>query len=252
MTAGTASPPGDVHVASRPDGTVWLGQLPPGRLAVEEAYSYTKAGIISGRLPGGELLRELDVAEVLALSRTSVRAAFLLLAGEGLMRLHPKRGALIVPVTPTEVEDVLVARRLVEPWAVATVCAAPQPAREGLARRLQVILERQERAISDVAPGEFHLADCDFHLALVEVSESRLMTRFGQSLRDRRLRMADPHDEGQRDGRRRGLEEHRRLLVAIQHGRAAEARTIIHEHLRAPRRTPTDARPMHAGAGIGG
>ena len=58
------------------------------------------------------------------MSRTPVREAFLRLEAEGLLRLFPKRGALVVPVSPAEVEAVLEARELVEGHAVAKLCAA--------------------------------------------------------------------------------------------------------------------------------
>ena len=47
---------------------------------------------------GGELISEGEIAEALGMSRTPVRAAFAQLESEGLLRLYPKRGALVVPV----------------------------------------------------------------------------------------------------------------------------------------------------------
>ena len=51
------------------------------------------------------------------ISRTPVREAFLRLEGEGLLRLYPKRGALVVPVSAGEVEAVMETRALVERFA---------------------------------------------------------------------------------------------------------------------------------------
>jgi DNA-binding GntR family transcriptional regulator len=66
--------------------------------ATDRAYAYTKARVLDSTFAGGELLTEGEVAEALRMSRTPVREAFLRLEGEGLLRLYPKRGALVVPV----------------------------------------------------------------------------------------------------------------------------------------------------------
>ena len=92
-------------------------ERPPA--AKDRAYAYVKERILEGAYPGGELLSEGEVAEALEVSRTPVREAFLLLEAEGLMRLYPKRGALVVPVSPGEDRvppggDARTAGRLVE------------------------------------------------------------------------------------------------------------------------------------------
>src|SRR4051812_50188386 len=92
--------------------------------AKERAYRDTKARILDGSLPGGDLITEGQVADALAMSRTPVREAFLRLEAEGLLRLFPKRGALVVAVSPAEVEAVLEARELVEGHALAKLCGA--------------------------------------------------------------------------------------------------------------------------------
>ena len=68
--------------------------------AADTAYSFVKEQIVLGVYAGGEMISEGDVAAQLSISRTPVREAFLRLQAEGWMRLYPKRGALVVAVTP--------------------------------------------------------------------------------------------------------------------------------------------------------
>ncbi|WP_157897403.1 GntR family transcriptional regulator, partial [Mycobacteroides chelonae] len=70
--------------------------------ASEEAYRSVKERILSGDIPGGELLSEGEISARMGCSRTPVREAFLRLETEGWLRLYPKRGALVVPITPEE------------------------------------------------------------------------------------------------------------------------------------------------------
>ena len=52
------------------------------------------------------------------MSRTPVRAAFVQLEAEGLLRLYPKRGALVVPVSAREAESVMETRWVIERYAI--------------------------------------------------------------------------------------------------------------------------------------
>ena len=78
--------------------------------AKDRALDYVKTQVLTGEFPGGELISEGDVATALGMSRTPVREAFLRLEAEGLLRLYPQRGALVVPVSPDEVRAVMEAR----------------------------------------------------------------------------------------------------------------------------------------------
>src|ERR1700710_621057 len=100
--------------------------------AKDRALDYVKSRILSGAFRGGELISEGEVARALEMSRTPVREAFLRLEAEGLLRLYPQRGALVVAVSPTEVESVLEARELVEGHALAKLCSAPQADRDAV------------------------------------------------------------------------------------------------------------------------
>ena len=65
--------------------------------AKDRALDYVKTQVLTGAFPGGELISEGEVATALGMSRTPVREAFLRLEAEGLLRLYPQRGALVVP-----------------------------------------------------------------------------------------------------------------------------------------------------------
>lgn len=92
-----------------------------GMAAPDRAYAFAKARILDGRFPGGTLITEGSVAAATDLSRTPVREAFARLAAEGLLRIYPKRGARVVPVSAVEVESVMETRLLVEQFAIEKV-----------------------------------------------------------------------------------------------------------------------------------
>src|SRR4051812_48182315 len=82
--------------------------------AAARVYAHVKERLLDGSFPGGALLSENELSQQVGLSRTPVRQAFVQLEAEGLLELYPKRGALVVPVAASEIEDVFEARLLVE------------------------------------------------------------------------------------------------------------------------------------------
>ena len=108
--------------------------------ATDRAYAFTKERVLDSTYAGGDLITEGEVADALGMSRTPVREAFLRLQGEGLLRLYPKRGALVVPVSVAEVDAVMETRMLVERFALDKVMA------HGPARRSPTQRDRDRRA----------------------------------------------------------------------------------------------------------
>src|SRR5919107_270578 len=153
----------------------------------EAAYAYTKQRVLDATYAGGDLLTEGEVADALGISRTPVREAFLRLEGEGLLRLYPKRGALVVPVSVGEVEAVMETRMLVERFAldkVLTAGAAPL-----LADELTGWIAQQEEYAAAGDTDGFVAVDREFHTTFVTAAANPIVTGLYDSLRDRQQRM---------------------------------------------------------------
>ncbi|MGE4174422.1 MAG: GntR family transcriptional regulator [Thermoleophilia bacterium] len=202
--------------------------------AKDRAYAYVKERILDGGYPGGELLSEGEVAEALEVSRTPVREAFLLLEAEGLMRLYPKRGALVVPVSPGEVRDLMDTRLLVE-RAGARGVARDEGRRGRVATELQDLLDRQQAALDGGDVPAFVQTDRDFHHAIVAAAGNAILTRLSDSLRDRQRRMVATTVARDPALMRRFLDEHRAICDAIGAGDARAAGRLVEAHLEGAR-----------------
>src|SRR5271170_6359277 len=120
-----------------------------GRVAAKDrAHDYVKAQVLSGAFAGGELISEGEVAVALGMSRTPVREAFLRLEAEGLLRLYPQRGALVVPVSSEESRAVIEARLVLEQFAVRKVIGRGPAACAAVFERLSAELQRQRDSIA--------------------------------------------------------------------------------------------------------
>ena len=76
-----------------------------------------RAAIVENRYPPGSRLVEARIAEDLGLSRTPVREALRRLEAEGLVVSEPNRGAMVRPLSETEVVDLYGLRIRLESYA---------------------------------------------------------------------------------------------------------------------------------------
>jgi DNA-binding GntR family transcriptional regulator len=204
---------------------------PRGRSAAERAYEYVKARLLDGRFPGGTLLSENDVAQRLGVSRTPVRQGFVALEAEGLLELYPKRGALVVPISRSEADDVLEARQLIEEHCAKRAAAGGPAAIEELAAELREAIAAQEEALEAGGRG-FAVADRRFHSAIVAAAGNPILVRQYGGLRDRHQRIAAATIAQDPTRIARFIEEHRAILGAIERGDAGAAAELTVSHLR--------------------
>jgi len=196
--------------------------------AAGRVYADVKAGILDRSLPGGSLLTEGEIAERVGVSRTPVREGLLKLEAEGLVQLIPKRGALVVPVSPAEVEDVLEARELIEVHTAARAFGR----REEFVADLALHLEQMRAAQDAGEPWEFMAADRAFHARIVAAAGNQVLAAVYDSLRDRQMRMGVADMRGSADRMGVALAEHGALLEAAQAGDARTWRELVRRHVR--------------------
>lgn len=211
--------------------------------ASDRAYAYAKERILDGRYPPGEMLSEGEVAEPTGLSRTPVREAFLRLQAEGLLRLFPKRGALVVPVSSAEVESVMETRLVIERFALERALANPV----AISEDLRAGIETQELLVSREDRQGFVEADREFHRILVAAARNPILLELHDSMRDRQTRMGLAAIAQEAGRMQTILSEHRALAEALSQGRSALALELLDRHLdgtlRALRAIPAPVEP---------
>lgn len=81
------------------------------------AYEQVRASIVENRYAPGQRLIEQRIAAALGLSRTPVREALRMLEAEGLVVSERNRGAVVRPLSPTEIADLYGLRIRLESYA---------------------------------------------------------------------------------------------------------------------------------------
>jgi len=199
---------------------------PPVENATQRVYGYVKERLLDGRFPGGMLLSENALAQQLEISRTPVRQAFGQLEAEGLVELYPRRGALVVPISASEADDVHEARDLLERHC-ARRAASAGPA---LAAELADAIAEQERALTGSGSG-FAVADRRFHRAIVAAAGNRLLARAYDALADRHQRIAATTVARDPSRIQRFIDEHRAIADALAGGDGDAASDLVGAHL---------------------
>ena len=201
--------------------------LPRGRSAAQLAYDYVKVRLLDGRFAGGTLLSENEIAHRLDVSRTPVRQAFVQLEAEGLLELYPRRGALVVPISPSEAEDVLEARMLIEQHAARRAASAGPALVEALRGFIA-----EPAATLDQGGAGFAWPDRAFHRAIVDAGGNRLLTRQYDGLRDRHQRIAAAAVASDPARLQRFIAEHREIAAALEAGDGDRAAELLGTHLQ--------------------
>ncbi|MGW6893011.1 GntR family transcriptional regulator [Streptomyces chartreusis] len=208
-----------------------MPSAPPAPLkqppAADRVYTHVKQGVLDRRYEGGTLLTEGELAEAVGVSRTPVREALLRLEVEGLIKLYPKKGALVLPVSAQEIKDVVETRILVEEHAARKAVPAPP----GLIERLEELLARQKEqaAAGDLAAAA--VTDRCFHAEIVRSGGNEILSRLYDQLRDRQLRMGVAVMYSHPDRIAKTLVEHEEILQALHSGDTEAAVGLVHRHI---------------------
>ena len=105
--------------------------------SVDKACHVIRDAIRNGQYPGGSWIREIAVAQVAEVSRTSVRQALNVLAAEGYVELHPNRGAMVIDWTEENLLQVFDVRAMLESYGCELAAAHLHADRAAIAAQLQ-------------------------------------------------------------------------------------------------------------------
>lgn len=208
---------------------------PSGPSAVERAYAHVSDAIISGDLAASALITEGEVAETLGLSRTPVREAFLSLESAGLLRLFPKKGAVVTAIDDTETAELLQVRALLETRAVQVLGERPQRV-DAVDAELRVLIQAQADAAAAGDLLAYARADHRFHSRIVDETGNRVIDGIYARLGPRLERLVHRVAARDPDNISRLIDEHRELADHLRAGDSDAYATLLRLHLESGHR----------------
>jgi DNA-binding GntR family transcriptional regulator len=155
---------------------------------------------------------------------------------EGLLRLYPQRGALVIPVSPQEVRAVMEARLVLEQFAAGKVAQQSAEARSTVSDRMTAELARQRQTAAARDLSAFTYADRAFHAILIEAAGNGILHDVYGSLRDRQMRMIGESAVREPARMETILAEHSEIAEAVRDGDLNRSLKAIEAHLAGTQR----------------
>jgi DNA-binding GntR family transcriptional regulator len=219
-----------------------VASQPAARTSSQRAAGALRELILRGDLAAGARLGEVELADLLGVSRTPVREALARLAAEGLVELVPNRGARVSRWTVDELRGVFDLRIQLEP--ALTELAASRATPEDV-----TVLRQLARAmLAAGSPGPHQDLDAivtlnrQFHARLVSIADQPAMAAAlaGAVHPPIVLRNFHTYDD---ESLHRSLAHHLEIVAAISAGDPVWARAVMTAHIRNARAVMLAAAP---------
>lgn len=191
------------------------------------AYRQLREAISGGRFQPNERLIEADLARMLQVGRTAVRAALVRLDQEGLVSREPHRGARVRLVSEREALEIEEVRVSLEQLLVRRAATNVTPA--DLVKLRQSIDAMRER-VAQGDPLGYSELNARFHQQIWDISNNQTARRLLANLKSQSIRFQ--YRTILRPGRtEESLEEHEAILAALTAGDADGAEAAMRTHL---------------------
>lgn len=151
-----------------------LGRTP--RL-VDAVIERIRDSIVTGALPAGTHLLQMELAEQLGVSRTPLREAFRVLESEGVIRVsHNERSVEVVSLGPDDVRDMFEVREVVD--GLAARLAAKHGLTSAEEQKGKDLLEELDRTSERYVPEQRNRLHTQFHELIALASRNSKVETF--------------------------------------------------------------------------
>lgn len=197
------------------------------RTMADELAEILRARILDGRLRAGEPIRQEHVAKELGVSRIPLREALSQLAAEGFVTQTAHKGAVVAPLSLSEVEELFELRLALESGLLRRAVPNLKPADfEALTALIEQSQAPDGLAHWGALNWRFHEA---MYLPAQRPVTLKLLKRVHDNI-DRYLRLEAAVSA---EGRKRGYREHRELVDLCRKRDMAGAEVLLTRHITA-------------------
>lgn len=192
----------------------------------DQIYQQLRHALMGGQFAPGTRMVETVIAERLGVSRTPLRDALNRLTIEGWLEARRNKGVIVAGIRPQQVRERYALRAVLEGYGVREAVA--RITTEGI-DRLERICDEAERTIDDDNEAEFARLDGEMHEGLLQAAGNvTLLAIWRQFLHPTRHAM---FALGLKGHRRKLIQQHRKILVALRSGDPDGAEKAIRQHL---------------------
>ena len=168
-----------IHVVNLKDLLDAQGVLLRSPSLAKDAAQTPRGMILLEKLPPGTALPERDLSQALGISRTPLREAIRLLAGEGLIQYTAARRPFVADPSPDEINDCLRVQGALE--ALTGELACTEASTQQLEEIAQINANIVDTRNDDTRLSAFQ-ADMRFHESIVKAAKNHLWPRHTPSI----------------------------------------------------------------------
>lgn len=200
----------------------------PKQSRKQQAYKSIKNKILSCEYMPSSFLNEDILCEEFQVSRTPIRDALSRLEQEHLIKILPKKGVIVAPLTIGEINMTFEARLLLEPYVILSYCKNMDYSELD---KMYAIVEKC-RNINQSSPKEdLYISDDNFHQIIMNQCTNRYVIQTYKSVQDQncRIRILSGRFEEQRLNNT--IDEHLCILDHLAKGYVEVAAEQMKKHL---------------------
>lgn len=193
----------------------------------EWIFHVLREGIISAKLPGGMQLKQDEISAALNVSHIPVREALRRLEAQGLVRIHPNRGAAVTELTRSELLDMMEVRATLSVMMLKN--SAPMLTKADFDALESVVKQQRETPIEDLVRSEE--LNYRFHEILTSHaanSMANFLLELVHANIDRYLRASF---YGTPQTRAVSINEHEAIMLTCREGDFETACNLLRDHI---------------------
>ncbi len=193
----------------------------------EWIFHVLREGIISAKLPGGMQLKQDEISAALNVSHIPVREALRRLEAQGLVRIHPNRGAAVTELTRSELLDMMEVRATLSVMLLRN--SAPLLTKADFDAMEEVVKQQRETADEDLVRSEE--LNYRFHEILTSHaanSMANFLLELVHANIDRYLRASF---YGTPQTREVSINEHELIIMTCREGDFEAAGNLLRDHI---------------------
>ncbi len=201
--------------------------LVPAKSLVDQVYREIRNRILENIWTPGYQALEQEIAKMLGVSRTPVREALIRLEKESFVKVVPRHGMRVLPVSPEDMKDIYEVLTALECFAAERLAY-----RRPSASELQPLIDATKRMSEALERDDLDAwakADETFHWALVSLSGNKLLLETVMGYWDRAHR-ARLFTLRLRPKPMNSTKEHMQLVERLAAGDAVGAVKVNREH----------------------
>ena len=203
---------------------------PVKRSLSDEVVVRLRDAIVNAKIAPGERLREEILASSMGVSRGPVREAIQRLEREGLVIIHPNRGATVARLSREDLDEVYSLRRSLERLAMRESIRKADA--EHINQMAALVDEMAASSAGSITPQLAADLDIRFHEALVESTGHKRLIRTWMDLRPQIHLFLLSRTVANPDFREHLVRSHTEILNAIRDRDETRGVTIIDDHLK--------------------